>query len=1287
MATNPNDRVNPASPEDDDGKRPFEEVDLPDTEPMTHLPQPAVPPFPDGSERAGGSGRIPTAEPVSGTGLPSSAYDPDAAVGNLEPVSPISPASGWLDSDVPLPSVGEAPPAESLKVESADLFESPPQVESSDIFSTGGARPVEGSDVLAATAFKEGTPSEPGPQGRPSDVALNFDAPLGGSTIHSATGSGELPVAEEVVDPLFDSARHDALAAGDDSPDYGAVPEPSSDTSSILADLSSPGDITIDDSSAIRLEAPGMGRSTRPPSSATEFDLTIGEDEIPPELADAAAAAEGKAPPAGPRKSRPEPTHHDMDVDSGRVQPVDLRLRPDDPSSIFDSINDPVVFRKPGQTTPSAEDEAAAIEFTEEADEESGSDSSLFSTSRPRRPRPASSHDFELPAEPAGDSGVLGWTAPEELKPGGETSNILKRGFGKPSQPRTEPSDPDAATHAAPPLAAPVDPDAAATREGVELDWVAGSSAEQMPVEAAPVERTPAPRKVRSREKDQPVRPAAARGGPSRAASILLGMVVATTACAGVYFSGIIPNSQKVTAKGPASATPGTQPDPTAPGGQSPPTAAVPGQTRIFAKIQELAALNAGVAAAEDPDLKKAREELQVVADDTESAKTAAGERKAVEATIYIGVTHELAGDRAAARKVYEEAIQKFPKYRDTFQAALDRLDALAVGARDVSRGPAPAQAEALLLALVLLQDEPAAKSDPEAGTFFWKAVKAAGAGKYTEAISLIDQARAAHVKQAKAAPGRGTNPLSDPLEQIFPRCCDDLKAYWELRAALYSNKVVADLIKKDGAARAMAELERRASAAVKTMADLKNAQAQLLKANTDLKDAATRVATAESDLKVSQGELLKRTKDVEAAEKRLKEEMIARTMEATARNASDDARKKGDALIAALAKELQGAKLLPEKYDEAALLAAQKSAAVRATGPTLAALLPTGMMAVGGGGLSAGQLTDLAERLTRAEATAKAADARLAAETRRLRDEHTAEVKKLTDGYAADTKKLMENYTAGTTRLKDDHASEVKKMAEKFVADSKKLTETYEAKVKVLEGLAASEKAAAEAMAAKFKVDLGNAMSLAQALDVWLPLLTELRRPADADPALATATKVIATSPANSEDAAKAQTVAGMAHFLKGEMGKARELFTAALSSPAYRSAAGKPWARAAEIGRNSIDDPLALYRRPVELLKRDPKSAARFLDAGIKAYRAGRYPEASAALAESVKADDRDPIAWYYLGAARWATASSEQAAEAFQQGAERERVSPWPTRWIDAQLGPIQGAARDALTAARP
>lgn len=1236
--------------------------------------------------------RAPTAEPASGSSI-LKGKDSEVDLGNYEPPSPVAPASGWLDDDAPPTTVG---PAEPLSVEEADLFEAPPVVESSDIFSSGAMKPAkspEGSDVIAATAKGSETPSRSDAPDRASDIALSFDQPPGGSTIESGIGSGELPVADEVSD-----------SSVLDSPQYGETPDSTQDASSILADLADPGDVTIDDSSAIRLESPGVPR-THHPSSGTEFDLTIGEGEIPPELAEAAEAAEaGEAyRPKRPQSDPDTRTVPEINVDEGRVKPIDSRLRPDDPSSIFDSINDPVVFRRPGDTQRTTDDDAA-VEFSDHPDDknkESSSSSSLFgSTKAPGRKsaRPKSEADFQLPAEPAEDSGVLDWQTPE-VEPPSDSSDILLRGRG-PVEQATEPvPDQTAPTRAAPvgrssrekprqSLRGAAPTGAPAGTDSVEVDWVAGSSTEEPAVRTDSRDHAAASRPERPLRRPSPTKHGGLIGG-------FIGAGLAVAACTGIYLSGAIPNKKPTPAapvQNVAANQPGGGGETAVNPGDQPPAATVPGQARLFAKMQQLGKVNASVAAADDADLRRAREELRGVADNAEAAKSPQGEWEAVQATIYLGVSHQIANERDAARKVYEAGIKKFPKYAATFQGALDRLDATESRPGGVSRRLTPAEAEQLVLAVVLLQAEPPAKPEPEAGDYFWKAVKQAGAGQYAEAVQQIALARAAHVKQAKLSPGGGLNPLSDPLHEIFPRACDDLKAYWELRAAIYSNKAVADLMKKDGPAKALTELAKNANAAVTLMTELSAANEKLTKAEAGYKDASEKLVKAQGDYKDASAKLLKtetelkdsktllasldkRVKTAEAmvadAEKAIKAERdrADRTREELVK--SDQERKKNDDLLASLVKELQSAKLLPEKFDSAALLAAQKSAAARASDTKVSALIEAE--------------TKILKESHAAE-TKKIADTQ-AAQSKKIKDEHAAEVKKLTDTYAAETKKLMDGYATEATKLKTDHAAELKQMADKFAVDMKKLTESHDAKVKSLELVVAEEKKAAEALAVKHRIDLGAAMSPAQALDVWLPLLTDLRRPADADAALATATKVLSTYPADSEDAAKARTVAGLAHFLKGDMSRAREMFVAARSSPAYRAGAGKPWTRAADVGLQSIDDPLAALRRPVEPRKVDPRAAARLLDAGVKAYRSGRFAEAAQALADSVKADPADPVAWYFLGAAKWETKGAEEARREFEQGAEQERLSTLSSRTIGDRLAPIQGAARDALTAARP
>lgn len=1323
--------------------------------------------------------------------------DPEATV-ELTPQPPsgsslpVAPASGWLDEPTVADLDGSAGPATHaapLQVNAADLFGDPSgplprhAVESSDIFG-GGPPPVvnraESSDVIAATAYSDAERVDnPRPPERPSEVALTFDQPPGGSTVDDG-GSGNLPMAEEIVEEAaegdlfggglaelpFDSAQLANApdlpggSARHDVPDFGATPNLTPDASSILADLSDP-DPTFHDESSVRLEAPGVGRTlTDDLHDGTEFDLTVSGGAFPPELEEAAAASDD------PTDWR-EQAGSDLFADARTVPDVSLPDAGDDdptideaasgasPSSIFtggdkaDEASEIPLAATPvkGESTSDS-----SVEFSDHPSTED--EAALSRTFRgPPSPVPSAAIRPPAPSEPefeladVADPESIDWSVPpDDASPVGldaPPSSVIPPGTWTipddqatlPTRlPRKEPKGDTSAPRRA--LNAPSE--VGASDPSVEIDWMAGSSTEQPaifgeepPVAAEEVEpaavaeaaewepdaptREEAGLSAKGREKDRarakekekaktsPAKPVAAdrtgtgtaeKARPERARSgkggwvggTLLGMVVAGGACAGVYFGGLVPNAESNTQQ--ANRQPPTiKPDnlknlpdlnPPAPtaadvelairagdaaraktlaaGIKEPPPAvkASLGAGQLFSLVQGAKA-DAPIAA-DNADLKTARENLQALVDDAEAAKTPEGEKAAVLAAVRVGVTHELAGDLDAARKAYEAAKAKFPKYAATLDASLERINATAPPAPAPmpdgnSRRPDPDDVRRILLAVTLLQAEPPAKEekkddDTEAGVFFWKAVNKAAAGDYADAVKEIEKAKAAHVKQAKALAGRGLNPLSDPLEQIFPRACDDLKAYWELRGAIYGNKAVAELFKKSGPEQALASLAKRAEDAAKLATDLKDATDKLTVATDKLKDATDLVKTLEKDVKAADEAKV-------AVEKKL--------------DAEEKARKASDTLVASLAKELQAAKLLPEKFDAAELLAAQKTAADRAAGPNLTTLLSPAMMVVGGGGLSAGQLLDVAERLAKAEAGARAAADKLVAETKRLAAEH------------ADA----------TTKLKDAQALELKKAADKAADDAKKQADDFAAKVKDLEAAVAKEKETRDAQAAQFKKDLGNAMSPAQALDLWLPLLVELRRPADADPALATAEKALAAAAPNSEDAAKARTVAGLASLYKNELAVAKMQFQAAKGSPAYEPAAKakKLWALAADVGLDSVSDPLAPFRRPPELPKRDPVVAARFLDAGVKAYKEGRYADAITALTDSTKADPAGAVAWYFLGASRWASGSTDAARDDFRQGAVREGESIVPTRVVNAALSPIQGPARDALTAARP
>jgi hypothetical protein len=147
----------------------------------------------------------------------------------------------------------------------------------------------------------------------------------------------------------------------------------------------------------------------------------------------------------------------------------------------------------------------------------------------------------------------------------------------------------------------------------------------------------------------------------------------------------------------------------------------------------------------------------------------------------------------AEARKLYQEALNRFkddPVQSRRFQAAIDRLDVQAALTRPgVDHAAIPERIEALVLLMTALQHPAdAAGQDDEAGFEFWKAVKLAQTAKpqdYKEALDKLKKARDLHDKMRFKRLRKAQNPLSDPTEAIFLKCCDELQAYWTLRSHL----------------------------------------------------------------------------------------------------------------------------------------------------------------------------------------------------------------------------------------------------------------------------------------------------------------------------------------------------------------------------------------------------------------------------------------------------------------------------------------------------------------------
>ncbi|MDY3553974.1 hypothetical protein R5W24_003088 [Gemmata sp. JC717] len=1271
--------------------------------------------------------------------------DSAVGLGNMEPVEPVAPVSGWLDPESHL-SAAPHPDA----VGTSDIFAAPaPPTE-----------PSETSDVLAATS---GSPP-------PFEVVAPPE-PLGGA-LHESDDFSDLPLAEvddapESVDlhalrgddesihdmpapdaggPLFDSGQlvnaPDLPPGADDEPDYGAPPAFTPDASSILADLSAP-DFTLDDASSVQVEAPGMERTLGSGPSEAAFELTVPDEPISADLFEGADEGDGAAGWAG---------RHD-------AEPTDLDLLDDElplsaaPSSIFSgSAGARDAGNKSGKrgAPPVPPDATVAAEPL-----------GTGSKNRPAVPN-IDSRDFELP-------GVKGGRADDEAgqidfemsdADDGEHTRAAPKDVSLSAIIRDElPDDSEEMSTRVAPRRGP-NPDDETRPPEVSLDYLSEStegSALALPLQAgAPAkgkakDRGKKSRPVVSDEPDTVTKPT--KVAPARLANAdetgteenvvsgkkgsglligaLFGALAAGGAWAGVYFGDVIPNARPGSGAAPAAQN-GTKPAGPAPAAPAGPVALDPqaafaagatakavehykttppatltektdaGYVRVFAKAQALAA--GATVPANDADLLAARKDLEDVIARPDAAAEPGGVARGVKASVALGASYELAGDLKTARKVYTEAAERYPAHKATFEAHLDRLDATAPAAPGgTSRRPAAPETGLLLATALLLQDAPAAGA-VEPGVYYWKAVKAASAGKYKDALELIDKAKESHQQLAPGFSGRGVNALSDPREQIFARACDDLKAYWKLRGAVSGNPDMIAEIKKDGGALAksldaFAKSSEAVTAAEKDAAAAREAvkklQGEVTKLGTDTKaseqakrEVETKLEKAATDLRAIEAKLTTATDELKAA-------------------AKDVEAKQG--ALAALADVLKPAAPVPDKWGPADLLAATKAVVARATGPDLKALVPSAMTAVGGGGLTAGQLVEIAERLNKAETTAKEALAKLTTEIKRLTDAHAAETKKLkeegateaktlTDKYAADIKKLNDAHAEAVKKIKDGSAEELKKLTDKYAADSKKLTDDYAAAVAKLkdehatalraeQGKTEAEKKRAAAREIEFQKQLGSAVTPGQVMDLWIPILTDLRRASDAGPALAAAQKTVASSSPDSEDAAKGQTVAGLAYLIRGELASAREMFQAARRSPAYKTAAGKPWAVAADTGLDAVTDPAAAFRRPVVLPPVDLRAAAGALNSGIAAYKGGRYDEAVRAMLDAVKHNPADPVAWYFLGAARWARGDEEQAKKDFAQGAEREKVSTAPNSATSDALSPLQGAARDAIDRVRP
>lgn len=343
------------------------------------------------------------------------------------------------------------------------------------------------------------------------------------------------------------------------------------------------------------------------------------------------------------------------------------------------------------------------------------------------------------------------------------------------------------------------------------------------------------------------------------------------------------------------------------------------GQARWMAHVRDRAAEGKAFDPAE---FTKAEADLKI------AHETAAGDDKewGPKAALHLGLLKELAGQPEAASAIYTQAMTQFPDAKPMFESALERLKAL----EPAKPAPKPIQESrldlpriedfkrAIVLSLIGLQ-APAAET-VEAGTLFWKAVNQAAGGDYDTAIATLADARKAHDKQRLANVGKGLNPTSDPLEQIFLRTCDDLTAYWLLKKEVYEHPKAGPLVKKHGVAKALTEL---ASTAGDDKA-LKELMAKLEKAEKDFSDADKLAKKYETDLTDAK----KAADDAKKLADDNKKLLDDKTKDF---DAAADKLKAAETVVAGVVAELKANKLIPEDADPAKLGPVMKEVAATA--------------------------------------------------------------------------------------------------------------------------------------------------------------------------------------------------------------------------------------------------------------------------------------------------------------------------------------------------------------------
>ncbi len=292
------------------------------------------------------------------------------------------------------------------------------------------------------------------------------------------------------------------------------------------------------------------------------------------------------------------------------------------------------------------------------------------------------------------------------------------------------------------------------------------------------------------------------------------------------------------------------------------------GQARWLVRVR--AAAKAGEAVrADDAAMRPALADLERTVASADLLQTPDEKRALIGAVLRLGLTKELSGDLGGAAAYYADAAARYPESQRLFEASVKRTRLMrGQGKLTLTPRDAAGLVEVALMAVLLVQGDavPSDAGAAEPGVLFWEAANRAATNDYAAAVTLIGEARAAHDARRLTLAGRGLNPLSDPVEQIFLKCCDELAGSWTLRRQLYSDPVAGAVFAKSGVAAGLKQIAAAAKPDPKVAEQLATAQADLKKAATELAAANAKALDLDEKLTTATGEVAVNVKAKDAA-------------------------------------------------------------------------------------------------------------------------------------------------------------------------------------------------------------------------------------------------------------------------------------------------------------------------------------------------------------------------------------------------------------------------------------